>query len=322
MAQRLTYLAIGVIFAAGVAYNVWTWRTPSASSSNSSVSAAAVAAAPNPESALAPPVAAPPPLTTTSLRLPVESGSLDIELAAKVSEQHEPQPAAVEFDESVPDIFVAIKSNLPEGVTVGVTFRRLPNESVPARDLETTTVRVPPDQRGSGKVHAPREGFLPGNYELVASINNINPQTLPFRVTSRYADARKVVAAEGIPALNVAVAAVVGFALTDQLAQQQLAEAAALTGGSYLNARDDAALKDAIDAAIRVPFEIRDSSGAVIASGQVGQDALQVPEGQYTIVVQAAQPLTIPNVRAIADRESKVELKREGREIGVKVIQP
>jgi Mg-chelatase subunit ChlD len=211
--QRLTYVAIGVIFAAGVAYNVWTWRTPSASSSNTSAPAATAAAppaAPNPEAALAPLVPAPPPLTATSLNLPVESGSLDIELAAKVNEQHEPQPAAVEFDESVPDIFVAIKSNLPEGVTVGVTFRRLPNESVPARDLETTTVRVPAGQRGSGKVHAPREGFLPGNYELVASINNINPQTLAFRITSRYADARKVVAAEGIPALNVAVAALGG----------------------------------------------------------------------------------------------------------------
>jgi Mg-chelatase subunit ChlD len=115
---------------------------------------------------------------------------------------------------------------------------------------------------------------------------------------------------------------IVGFALTDKVAQQQLAEAAALTGGSYVNAKDDAALKEAIDAAMRVPFDIRDSSGAVVASGQVGQPALQVPEGTYTIVVQATEPVTIPNVRVVADRESKIELRKEGREIGVKVNQP
>jgi hypothetical protein len=134
-------------------------------------------------------------------------------------------------------------------------------------------------------------------------------------------DPKAAVAALKAQGLKVRVN-VVGFALTDKLAQQQLAEAAALTGGNYVNAKDDVALKDAIDAAMRVPFEIRDSSGAVVASGQVGQDALQVPEGQYTVVVQTAPLLTIPNVRVIADRESKVELKKEGREIGVKVNQP
>jgi Mg-chelatase subunit ChlD len=116
---------------------------------------------------------------------------------------------------------------------------------------------------------------------------------------------------------------IVGFALTDRAAQQQMAEAVALTGGTYVNAKDEPALKAAIDKAMLASFEVRDSSGAVVASGQVGQPAVQAPEGHYTIVVQTAEsPLIIPNVRVVADRDSRVELKKEGRAVGIKVIQP
>ena len=116
---------------------------------------------------------------------------------------------------------------------------------------------------------------------------------------------------------------IVGFALTDKAAQQQLGEAAALTGGTYVNAKDDSALKDALDRAMRVPFEVLDSSGSAITSGQVGDTTLQIHEGHYTVVVQTAdRPITIPNVRVVADRESRIELKKEGSEIGVKVNQP
>jgi Mg-chelatase subunit ChlD len=210
--QRLTLLALGLVFAAGVAYNVWSWRNSPAPSRSSehATPVATIPAAPNPDAALAPPAPALPPLTATSLSLPGDAGALEIQLAPNVNERHEAESPAVEFDESLPDIFVSIKSTMPEGVTVGVTFRRLPHDSVPARDLETATLRIAAGQHASAKVHAPREGFLPGSYELEASINNLGPRTLPFRVTSQYAEARTVTASEGMPALNVAVAALGG----------------------------------------------------------------------------------------------------------------
>jgi VWFA-related protein len=116
---------------------------------------------------------------------------------------------------------------------------------------------------------------------------------------------------------------IVGFALTDATAQKQLTEAAALTGGSYVNAKDDATLKAALDDALRVPFEVRDSAGAVVASGRVGDQALSVPEGFYTIAVQTAErEILVRDVRVVATKDSKIELKKEGREVGVKVNQP
>ena len=135
-------------------------------------------------------------------------------------------------------------------------------------------------------------------------------------------DPKAAVAALKAKGLDVRVN-IVGFALTDQAAQRQLADAAALTGGNYVNAKDDSALKDAIDAALRVPFEVHDSSGALVATGQVGHEALKLPEGTFTITVQTAErPITIRDVRVEANRESRVELKKEGREIGIKVNQP
>jgi Mg-chelatase subunit ChlD len=135
-------------------------------------------------------------------------------------------------------------------------------------------------------------------------------------------DPKAAVAALKAKGLNVRIN-VVGFALTDKVAQQQLADAAALTGGTYVTASDDSALKDALDRAMRVPFEVLDSSGATVATGQVGDPFVQVPEGTYAVVVRTAErAVTIANVHVIAERESRVELKKEGREIGVKVNQP
>jgi VWFA-related protein len=135
-------------------------------------------------------------------------------------------------------------------------------------------------------------------------------------------DPKAAVAALKAQGLNVRVN-IVGFALTDTIAQQQLTEAAALTGGSYVTAKDDSALKDALDRAMRVPFEVLDSSGTSVGGGQVGDTALQLPEGHYTVVVRAAdRPITVSDVRIVANQESRVELKKEGSAVGVKVNQP
>ena len=50
---------------------------------------------------------------------------------------------------------------------------------------------------------------------------------------------------------------------------------------------------------------------------------MQVPEGYYTVIVRAAdRPITVSGVRIVADRESRIELKKEGSAVGVKVNQP
>ena len=215
MLQKLAVYALGFLVVAGIGYNVWSWRSDSASS-NAPPAAAAPTSAPTPaavtEAALAPLVApAPPPaLTAASLVLSIDAGTIEAQLSLKVNEQHAPDPAAVEFDESVPAIFASFKSTLPERSGVNIVWRRMKNGAIPERVLDYSSVPIAAGQTSSDSVKAPREGFLPGEYELQVSINNINPKFLPFRVTSKYTDAREIVAAESVPGLNVALAGLGG----------------------------------------------------------------------------------------------------------------
>ena len=90
-----------------------------------------------------------------------------------------------------------------------------------------------------------------------------------------------------------------------------------------VNAKDDATLKTALDDALRVPYEVRDSAGAVVGAGRVGDQPLALPEGHYTVAVQTAErEILIRDVRVTAAKDSRIELKKEGREVGVKVNQP
>jgi hypothetical protein len=48
-----------------------------------------------------------------------------------------------------------------------------------------------------------------------------------------------------------------------------------------------------------------------------------VPEGVYTVVVRAAgQPITIADVRVAQGQFTRVELKKEGQEVGTRVLGP
>jgi hypothetical protein len=48
-----------------------------------------------------------------------------------------------------------------------------------------------------------------------------------------------------------------------------------------------------------------------------------LPTGVYTVVIQATgKPITIPDVHIQENGATKVELKKEGEEVGVKVSAP
>ena len=48
---------------------------------------------------------------------------------------------------------------------------------------------------------------------------------------------------------------------------------------------------------------------------------ISLPTGSYTVVIQATgKPITIPDVRIHEKGTTKVELKKEGEEVGVKVL--
>ena len=116
---------------------------------------------------------------------------------------------------------------------------------------------------------------------------------------------------------------IVGFALADQATKDEMARIAALTSGKFFDARDAKGLHKAIEEALALPYEVIDDSGSKVAGGIAGAEALSLPTGSYTVRLQAAGNLiTIPDVQIQEKRSTKVELKKEGNEIGARVVGP
>jgi hypothetical protein len=96
---------------------------------------------------------------------------------------------------------------------------------------------------------------------------------------------------------------IVGFTLTGKKVESDLSGLAGSTGGRYYGAQDGTQLSRALKiAAIQsLPYEVLDSSGKVIASGQTSQLDRDIPAGQYTVRIRALDqvleaPITVaPN---------------------------
>jgi Mg-chelatase subunit ChlD len=116
---------------------------------------------------------------------------------------------------------------------------------------------------------------------------------------------------------------VVGFALGDEATKREMEQIAALTGGHFFDAKDAKALPGAIAQALAVPYDVLDAASHRVTSGLTGQEPIAVPEGVYTLVVRAAgTPITLADVRVTHDQFTRVELKKEGQEVGTRVLGP
>src|SRR5690606_24172533 len=71
--------------------------------------------------------------------------------------------------------------------------------------------------------------------------------------------------------LNIA-----GFAIDDDELESRFREWAGLGGGKYFSARDQQGLSGALRDALRVPFTVRNATGAVVAEGVVGGEPVEL----------------------------------------------
>jgi hypothetical protein len=116
---------------------------------------------------------------------------------------------------------------------------------------------------------------------------------------------------------------IVGFALDEETAKGEMRRVAELTGGRFFNAVNASALRDSIEQALAVPFDVLNLAGRKVAGGLVGKGAVQVPEGTYTVVVNlAGKPITIPDVRILANKPTTLEMEQQGEQIRTRVLTP
>ena len=100
---------------------------------------------------------------------------------------------------------------------------------------------------------------------------------------------------------------IVGFALDDEALRRQFEEWARLGNGQYIDAVDAAELDAAVAQAVQPLYNVIDSQGNIVASGQVGGPALSLPAGTYRVEVLTQPTLIYEVVR---------DHRRPGNEIG------
>jgi hypothetical protein len=82
---------------------------------------------------------------------------------------------------------------------------------------------------------------------------------------------------------------IVGFAIDELALKEEFETWARVGGGNYFDAADGAALGRAIRASLRLPYEV-EKDGAVVATGVVNGDALELPPGTYQVEILSNPP--------------------------------
>ena len=113
---------------------------------------------------------------------------------------------------------------------------------------------------------------------------------------------------------------IVGFALADEQDKQDMQRAAAKGGGRFFDAQDRAALSNAIEESLAMPFEVFDSHDAPIADGLTGESGEALYKGNYTVAVHTASgDVTVRDVTIAEEKTTTVYLSREANGIGFRV---
>ena len=124
----------------------------------------------------------------------------------------------------------------------------------------------------------------------------------------------KVAAAE-IQASGVNVTLnIVGFTITGEAVEAELGALAGSTGGRYYSAQDGAQLSRAVKLAAlnRLPYDILDSSGKILVSGQTSELSRELPPGKYRIRIDALGQILEEPLTIVPDQTTSLSLGVEG----------
>ncbi|MGC4105501.1 MAG: discoidin domain-containing protein [Thermomicrobiales bacterium] len=105
---------------------------------------------------------------------------------------------------------------------------------------------------------------------------------------------------------------IVGFALDDASLKAQFADWARIGNGRYIDAGNQQELDAAIVDAVRPTFTVLDANGNVVASGQVGGDAVPVPAGTYRVVIASDPEQVFPRVEVKSGVTTKIIPQQSG----------
>jgi hypothetical protein len=107
---------------------------------------------------------------------------------------------------------------------------------------------------------------------------------------------------------------IVGFTLTGETIKAQLGALARSTGGRYYGAQDGPQLSRALKLAAmqRLPYDILDQTGRVVASGETSELARELPPGQYQLRMTVLGEELQASAEVIANETTSLALDVEG----------
>ncbi len=98
---------------------------------------------------------------------------------------------------------------------------------------------------------------------------------------------------------------IVGLAIDDMALKQTFSAWAEAGSGRFFDASDAASLGDELLSAVRLPFEVVDSDGQIVARGEVGGEAVEAPAGRFTLRIDGGEEQA---VEVLADELVTVSL--------------
>lgn len=107
---------------------------------------------------------------------------------------------------------------------------------------------------------------------------------------------------------------IIGFTVTELATEAELGALAGSTGGRYYSAQDGSQLSRAVMLAAlnRLPYDVFDASGRLVASGQTSELSRELPPGAYRLKIDAlGQALEAP-FSVTSDQTTKLTLGVEG----------
>ena len=102
---------------------------------------------------------------------------------------------------------------------------------------------------------------------------------------------------------------IVGFAVNDEAIKKMFTEWAQAGRGFYFDATNALELSDAIDKALQVPYRVYTADGTLVTSGIVNGGKIEVPTGEYTVVVETDEELRFEKVLVVGGKAIQLEVR-------------
>jgi len=107
-----------------------------------------------------------------------------------------------------------------------------------------------------------------------------------------------------------------------QEAREQLQEIAEVAGGDYVDASDSQQLRQALQVAAAIQYQVYNEQGEVVFVGLLGAPGPRLPAGVYGVIIETAPPLELTGVSVQPAQTTTITLRRADGNYVTEVTQP